>query len=65
METVGKANAFDELKVTEIELEGTIALIPARKDGFGTTAGVQMTTVPRESPARACGCGRCGRRGRR
>lgn len=34
-ETIAGSGAFGELKVTEIQLEGTVVLIPARKDGFG------------------------------
>ncbi len=37
-ETVARANAFGELKVTEIQLEGTIVLVPVGKQGFGVAA---------------------------
>jgi hypothetical protein len=37
-ETVAQANAFGELKVTEIQLEGTIVLVPAGTQGFGVAA---------------------------
>jgi hypothetical protein len=41
-ETVAKARAFDELKVTEIELEATIVLVPTPKDGgFGLAALIE------------------------
>jgi hypothetical protein len=41
-ETVAVARGFDELKVTEIEIESTIVLIPTPKDGgFGLAALVE------------------------
>ena len=41
VETLARANAFGELKVTEIELEGTIVLIPTGKRGFGVAALIE------------------------
>ena len=40
-ESVGRANAFGELKVTEIQLEGTIVLVPAGKHGFAAAALIE------------------------
>jgi hypothetical protein len=37
-DTLARANAFGELKVTEIQLEGTIVLAPAGKQGLGVAA---------------------------
>ncbi|MFZ0853260.1 MAG: hypothetical protein WAO08_29185 [Hyphomicrobiaceae bacterium] len=41
-ETLAGARGFDELKVTEIELEGTIVLVPAGKNGFAAAALIQQ-----------------------
>lgn len=41
-ETLAGARAFDELKLTEIELEGTIVLVPADKHGFAAAALIQQ-----------------------
>src|SRR5262245_28756878 len=41
VETFARANAFGELKLTEIELEGTIVLIPTGKRGFGVAALIE------------------------
>ena len=41
-ETLAGARAFDELKLTEIELEGTIVLVPAGKNGFAAAALIQQ-----------------------
>ena len=40
-EALGQANAFADPKVTEIEVEGTIVLVPAGKDGFGLAALIE------------------------
>jgi hypothetical protein len=40
-ETLARANSFDELKVTEIQIEGTIVLVPAPKNGFGAAVLVE------------------------
>jgi hypothetical protein len=40
-ETTAKANAFGELKLTEIQLEGTIVLVPAGKHGFSIAALIE------------------------
>src|SRR5262245_45146577 len=37
-ETPAEARSFDALKVTEVEIEGTIVLIPTPKDGLGVAA---------------------------
>src|SRR5688572_6154281 len=37
-ETMAEARSFGPLKVTEVEIEGTIVLVPARKDGWGLAA---------------------------
>jgi hypothetical protein len=37
-ESLAEARAFDALKVTEVEIEGTVVLVPARKDGWGLAA---------------------------
>jgi hypothetical protein len=34
-ETLARARSFDNLKFTEIQIEGTIVLVPAEKQGFG------------------------------
>jgi hypothetical protein len=44
-ETLADARAFDELKLTEIELEGTIVLLPAGKNGFAAAALIQQHIV--------------------
>ena len=41
VETFAMANAFGELKITEIQLEGTIVLIPTGKRGFGVAALIE------------------------
>jgi len=41
VETFARANAFGDLKLTEIELEGTIVLIPTGKRGFGVAALIE------------------------
>jgi hypothetical protein len=33
--SVAQARSFDDLKATEVQIEGTIVLLPARKDGVG------------------------------
>jgi len=40
-ETLARANAFGELKVTEIQVEGTIVLVPAGKHGFAAAALIE------------------------
>jgi len=40
-ETFARASAFGDLKVTEIQLEGTIVLVPAGKHGFGIAALIE------------------------
>jgi hypothetical protein len=40
-ETLDRANAFADPKITEIEVEGTIVLVPAGKDGFGLAALIE------------------------
>jgi len=41
VETFARANALGDLKLTEIELEGTIVLIPTGKRGFGVAALIE------------------------
>ena len=41
-ESFAGARGFDELKVTEIELEGTVVLVPAGKNGFAAAALIQQ-----------------------
>lgn len=51
-ETLAGAKAFDDLKVTEIELAATIVLLPAGKHGFTAAALVQHNTVLERGEAR-------------
>jgi hypothetical protein len=40
-ETMAEARAFGPLKATEVEIEATIVLVPARKEGWGLAALVE------------------------
>jgi hypothetical protein len=41
VETIAQANAFDDLRITEIQFESTIVLIPVGSSGFGLAALIE------------------------